>query len=354
MRGLVACLALCVATPAFAGPKLLVLRAESTVDWETRTRVEDLVMGLARNVDRGVGQSETSFKAVSDMIGCRGDLAACKGQVVETLSVDEVVAIDIGVAATGKIKVTVHRASKSGARQATVVVERAHPDKGIVATIGPLFDAKKVIAAPSAPNQPAKPPAKGNVAVGGAGVVVDNEEPPPRGQGDAAAGMKSEQRPSAPIVPVAAPANKPPPPPAPTTVASSPESSTVTAAPDNVISDERPMSRTTKIGIATFAGGVVLTTVGVVLWSKASNLEDDIQSAPNRTQDEVDALLEMEQDADRYALFGNITFVAGLAVAGVGAYFVWRGHRERSSAHARITPMVLGGGGGVVFTWGAP
>ena len=64
----------CAFEIAIAGPKLFVLRANSASDWETRKQVESGVLGLARNVDRGVGMSDTTFAELSSAVGCIGNI----------------------------------------------------------------------------------------------------------------------------------------------------------------------------------------------------------------------------------------------------------------------------------------
>src|SRR5688572_13866815 len=106
---------LCVAATVHAGPhKVLVMRAESSADWSTRTTVEGVVVGLARNVDRGAGQSETSFKDLAQMMGCTGGFEKCKTQLIDALAVDELVDIAIAPSGATDVKVTVRRAAKAG------------------------------------------------------------------------------------------------------------------------------------------------------------------------------------------------------------------------------------------------
>ena len=72
----------------------------------------------------------------------------------------------------------------------------------------------------------------------------------------------------------------------------------------------------------------MLAVVGVVLWNRANSLEDEAANSPNRTRMEVDHLLDLEARGDRYALWGNVAVVGGVALAGVGAYLYWRNARE--------------------------
>ena len=105
--------------------------------------------------------------------------------------------------------------------------------------------------------------------------------------------------------------------------------------------------------IGGMAGGAVLAGIGVVLWLKASSIEGDIHAAPTRTSADVQHLLDLESRGDRYALWGNVTFIGGVAIAGVSGYLFWRS-RHSSTAQARVTPLLLDHGGGIAFTYGAP
>src|SRR6185295_9783692 len=103
------------------------------------------------------------------------DLERCKGPVLDALAVDEIVVIAIAPAAGGDVKVTVRRTGKSGpSREASAVVAKADPNPALVASIGPLFGASRIVEPPRAAGKPTT----GNPIAGGA--VVDHEEPPPR------------------------------------------------------------------------------------------------------------------------------------------------------------------------------
>lgn len=299
------------------------MRADSTADWEARVRVETAVMGLARNVDRGVGLSDSTFKAVSDMIGCTGSVTDCKESVLETLAIDEVVVISIAPAGAGQITVTVQRAGKRGApREATVVADKAAPEPALAASVGALFGATRIVEPP--PKTPAK-------------------EPPPKK-------VSAIEPPKVAPEPTAVVAPRPAPPPS---VAAAPaEHASALADPEHSV--DAPPGRRSRVGIVLVASGAALVVTGMVLWNRASNIEDEINRAPNRTPSDVDRLLDLEARGDRYALWGNVAFASGIVAAGVGGYLFWRSGRTSSTAHARVTPLVSGRGGGLAITWEVP
>jgi hypothetical protein len=325
-----------LAAAAHAGPrKVLVMRAESSTDWGTRSEVERVVVGLARNVDRGAGQSETSFKDLAAMMGCTGGLETCKAAVIDALVVDELVDISIAPAGGADVKVTVRRASKTaGTRSASATVPKANPDKPLTAAVGPLFGATRTIDAPVAKQPP--PRNQGTVVAGGGGVVIDNEDP--------LASRDARRRP--PVEEPPPPLVEPPPPAEPPkTVAA------VEPAASERADDPRPRSRRGALYVAGMATGVVVATIGVLAWQQAGQLEDDAAAAPTRTLDDVRALRDLESRGDRYALWGNVAFVGGLAIAGASGYLWWR---HRRSTRVAIAPVLLDRGGGIAVRIGAP
>jgi hypothetical protein len=157
---------------------VFVTRAESTANWDTRKQVEELVLGLARNVDRNVSIGDTTFGELATATGCTGGVEKCKGPILDSLAIDEIVSITIAPAGTDSVKVTVRRVSKSApTREATAIAKSSDPKPAVVASIGPLFGAKKIIEPPRGAKQPTPPPSKGTVTPGGTGVVIDNEDP---------------------------------------------------------------------------------------------------------------------------------------------------------------------------------
>jgi hypothetical protein len=75
--------------------------------------------------------------------------------------------------------------------------------------------------------------------------------------------------------------------------------------------------------------------------------------APTSTSTDLQNLKTLETKGDNQASAGNFFFVAGLAVGGISAYYLYRDHRRASAAqHARITPMVVDHGAGLALTFG--
>lgn len=104
-----------------------------------------------------------------------------------------------------------------------------------------------------------------------------------------------------------------------------------------------------KLGVAFGAGGVIAVVIGLSLWSSASGLQDDIDSAPDETLTQINALKELEDRAASKALWGNVFFVVGAAAVGVGGYLLWKDHKNRSTV---IAPAPAENGTGMTLVLG--
>ena len=287
MRRAAIIVVLCAATTATAGPRrILVLKSEGKISAAARGRIDAAVVSVARRAGGSVEPGDITFGDAQTAVGCTGDVAACKDAVIDTLGVDEIVAVSVAPAGGGTVKVQVRRATRGSApREASATVPGASPDKDLAAGIGSLFEP-----AP-APN---------------------------------------------PVIPPPAPA---------------PAEPAVSAAPDGAIAPPPPEGRRRSrllpiIGVST---GAVLMGVGIVLWGYASSQQDEIDNFQVRNRDDYELLKELESTADSNALWGNVSFFAGLAVAGASGYLWFKRSRDHSVA---ITPTVVPGGGGIAITLG--
>jgi hypothetical protein len=105
-------------------------------------------------------------------------------------------------------------------------------------------------------------------------------------------------------------------------------------------------TRERKLGVAFGGAGVLGLAIGFALWSSASSLQDDIDTAPRSTLAEINALKDLEDRAGSKALWGNIMVVSGVVLAGVGGYFLWKDHKNRK---ASVAPVPTEAGTGVTF-----
>ncbi len=99
------------------------------------------------------------------------------------------------------------------------------------------------------------------------------------------------------------------------------------------------------IGIACATGGGVILVIGLALWASASSTQDDIDSAPTMTAQQLVALRDLEDKAQKYALVGDLMVVGGLALGGYGAWVLYKDHKEKQAVV--VTPTVTPTAAGV-------
>lgn len=92
--------------------------------------------------------------------------------------------------------------------------------------------------------------------------------------------------------------------------------------------------------------------VGVIFWGSTKAVQEEINTSPTRTKDDLRRLQDLEAKGDAYATAGNILGVGGLILGGVSTYYFIKDRRERRTTTARITPTVLGDGAGIAVTFG--
>lgn len=335
MKRALVILIVCLAGVASAAPRaVLVLKAEGTADQPTRTTIDAQVLRLAKNIDGKVEAGEVTLTEAAAMVGCSPSENACKDDVLTTLGVDEMVATTVTATPTG-LNVTVRRIAKSGAPKAaqTTIATGKQPDAKMNADIGPLFG----VAAPPAPVEDTKP------------VTTPAPPPPPPPATGTTTATTTTTTP-----PPAKPATAVPPPHKQVAQAdTSPMNHEVTAAPNGqvVTSPEgAPNRKWQKIGMGV-GGGMML--LGVLLWAKASSIQNEIDNKPMpRSPADFRALADLEKQGDGAAGGGNLFFVVGAGVAGVSAYYYWRAGRSHSTQTAHIAPAAFPHGAGVTLTFG--
>jgi hypothetical protein len=101
-------------------------------------------------------------------------------------------------------------------------------------------------------------------------------------------------------------------------------------------------SRGRKIGVGLAAGGVIALVIGFSFWSSKSDLQDQIDTHPTRTLDDLEDLHFLEERAADKALWGNVMVGLGLGLGAVGAYLLWSDQKTRG---ATVTPAPTENGG---------
>ncbi len=107
-----------------------------------------------------------------------------------------------------------------------------------------------------------------------------------------------------------------------------------------------------KWAIVTWSAAGAAAVTGLFFWVRASSLQDDIDSAPDETGDEIDALTELESRAETASTMGNLMMVAAAGLAGAGTYLWMKDHRVRKASRPSIQPTLFPGGAGILVTIG--
>jgi hypothetical protein len=280
--------AVAIATTVAAAPrKVLVMPIDGETDPGTRTQINATIQKLARGIDGDVKVTDTSFADTAAAMGCDPSSNACADTVLTALAVDELV---WGTAKTyrGKLTVVVKRATKGNVREQSVVVDPKSPEAA-GGTLAPLFGGAQSTS-----------PEAGS----GSGT-------PESGSGS---GSGSE-----------------------TGSAAVPSEPSV------------PWSHDKKLGVGLVAGGGVALIVGLALWANESSIQDQINTTPTpQNLNDINSLKSLEDKAASYALWGNVLVVAGLAVGGAGAYYLYRDHKNQ----ATIAPVPIDHGTGAALVVG--
>jgi hypothetical protein len=304
---------LALSSVASAG-KVLVLKSEGNADAATRAKVDAEILKLAHSLTGAqVEVGEVTFTDAAVAVGCSGNEAQCRDDVLGTMGVDEVVSISVAAMPSGDTHIVVDRIAKGSPTKAgqTTVPAGQPVEAKIESDIGPSFGVKPPEPPPPAPTPVTPPPAPtptiAQPAFGEPGPTPSTEPPP------------------------GPPMNE-------------------TPLPNPPPTDTGSSSRGPVIGLAVGGGLVVLS---IMMWAEASNAQSNINNAPTKTVDDFQNLQNLESTGATYANLGNVFFVGGLVVAGVSGYFFWRNHRAHASAsQAMVTPTLFDHGAGLALTIG--
>jgi hypothetical protein len=277
--------ALGLAAPAAAATrKILVLPVDGNADAALRAKLTAQVVRLARSLDGQVSTADTTFADTAFAVGCEPRTASCRDEVLATLGVDELV----WATATrdgAQTRLTVRRAAKGAAtRELVTTIGDGAPPDGIEAGMAPLF-------APTTATEPGRRPPDAPLPVPAVAVAVASE-----------------------------PLDRPP--------------SVATASHSD---------RNAGL-VLTVTGGVALG-LGLALWASYASLQGSIDDHATRTRDDFDDLTALEDRAATRAIAGDVLVVAGLATAGVGAYFLLR-----PAGRVAIAPARVAHGAGLTLT----
>lgn len=309
----VVALVLVLATVVAAAPhKILVLPLDGDADPALRTKLDQTMHKLAKSLEGQVTMGNTTFSETAAAVGCDPGAPACANSVMSTLAVDEIV---YGTATTvnGQTTIVIRRATKNGQpRELQTTIGAQEPPDKAEQGLAPVF------------HPPTKEPASagsGSAAPIAAG--SGSAAPVAAGSGSAAPNLEG----SGSATPPAEGSAAPPPPPAPPV-------------------DEHDRN----LGLGLTIGGGLAFVVGIALWASEQSVQSDIDNHPTRTIGDINDLKSLEDRAGNYAFFGNVMVVAGLAVGGVGAYYLYKYHKQSSTTiapapaeHGAGMTLVIGG-----------
>jgi len=305
-RNLVAVLALAAPRLATADAhKLLVLQSEGRAAAGARAKVDAALVKLARAREPQAAAGELNFTDAATAVGCKPDSASCKDEVLGMLGVDEIVTVRV-TPKPGGLEIEAHRFARGGAvRDARAFLATgASPDK--LDGIAPLFGPATPPPAPAAIRSTPPPAAA---------------EPPP-------------------IAPPVAPAEPPP-------------DDIITILPSQqAVPPPVDLAHRRSYEVAGLAGGGGLIVLGLVLWAAASRTQNDINTAPTATTQDLEHLKTLESRGDIYAGVGNVFAVTGLVLGSVATFLYVRDRHAGAAPLARLTPTVLDHGAGLMLTFG--
>jgi hypothetical protein len=121
------------------------------------------------------------------------------------------------------------------------------------------------------------------------------------------------------------------------------------AVPPPVVHTSFFDTRERKIGFAAIGAGAAAMIVGFSLWLSESSIENEIENHRTDTLADLRDLHALEDRAATKALWGNILVGAGLALGGVGAYYLYKDHQNR---HVSVTPAPAEVGTGMTLVLG--
>jgi hypothetical protein len=273
------------------GRKVMVLPLDGNADPALRAKLTQIVTKAARANGGEVSTGNTTFAETAAAVGCDPAAAPCGDTVLSTLGVDEVV-FGTATTANDQTTVTVTRVVKGSMRKdQTFVLASGDPPDKAEGQLRPLYG--------------------GTVPVAGSGSAAVET-------GSSSAAGSDMMLGSGSAVAIG--------------------SGTETSFFD---------TRERKLGVGLVAGGSVAIVIGLALWASESSLQDEINNAPDTTPADITALRAKEDRASAYAWEGNILVALGLAAGGVGAYYLYTDHQNRS-ATATVAPIDHGTGAALV------
>ena len=124
--------------------------------------------------------------------------------------------------------------------------------------------------------------------------------------------------------------------------------------PEKVTTPEQPKKKARPervIGISVLVGAGVLMIAGLTQWNEKSKKQDQIDAAPTDTLQQIQALEQLEDEAGKKALYGNLLVLGALGATAVGVWFLYKDRKAQRDA-VMVTPTVTPTRAGVMLTIG--
>ena len=328
---------------ALAAPrKVLVLPLDGNAEPALRGRVNSTLQRLARRLPGEVSIGDATYGETAAAVGCDPAAPTCADTILTTLGVDELIFGTVSRSGT-QTTVVIRRVKAGSAAQtsrATLVGDE--PPDQVDGAIGALIGIT-VTTAPTTgtttTGTTTTGTTTGTATTTGAGTTTTTG---PR-TGTGTTPRVTTTRPRGTDTGTATTTGTP------TTTGTDTATTTGTTTITPPLTPPPPAhdnrKRTTGIIIAS-AGGLT-TVIGLMLWSSAAGVQNDIDGAPTRTAGDFAALEDLEGRGQSYALIGDVMVPIGLAVAGYGGWLLYQDRQERRAV--TLTPQMSPTTAGVVL-----
>lgn len=324
---------------ALAAPrKVLVLPLDGNAEPALRGRINSTLQRLARRLPGEVSIGDATYGETAAAVGCDPAAPTCADAILTTLGVDELIFGTVSPSGTQTTVVIRRVKAGSPAQTSRATLVGDEPPDQVDGAIGALIGITVTPATTTGtPTTGTGTPTTGTTT--GAGTTTTTG---PR-TGTATTPRVTTTRPRGTDTGTATTTGTP------TTTGTDTATTTGTTTIPPPLTPPPPAhdnrKRTTGILIAS-AGGLT-TVIGLMLWSSAAGVQNDIDGAPTRTAGDFAALEDLEGRGKSYALIGDLMVPIGLAVAGYGGWLLYQDHQERRAV--TITPQVSPTTAGVVL-----
>ena len=313
---------------ALAAPrKVLVLPLDGNAEPAIRGRVNSALQRLARRLPGEVSIGDATYAETAAAVGCDPAAPTCADAILTTLGVDELMFGTVSRSGTQTTVVIRRVRAGSTAQASRAMLAGDEPPDQVDASIGALIG---ITVAPATTTAPGAGTTGTSTDTPGTGTGTGTTTAGPR-TGTGAAPRITTPRPRGTDAGTTATTGT-------TTTTGTTGTKTTAPPPDGAPRPPAHDIRQRTTGIIIASAGGLTTVIGLMLWSSAAGVQNDIDGAPTRTAGDFAALEDLEDRGTTYALIGDLMVPIGLAVAGYGGWLLFQDHQERRTV--TITPQV--------------